>query len=735
MDGKRCRVLGFGVEERKEDWEGQTRTMQRTCRALTLGRSRQFSTAKGRLALLQAARMTGPAGAPPPGEQPGEVDVPVPDTTVPGSNSQVHRPAASSTCYWYTWYEADSDRAAREPGASKTPGIFDSCDPAWTERSADFSLCLADDFTFNDAVNAIVLAQGADWESAVWSSVDGLLEGARLTDAEFESLVPSWPEGAGEWNTSWDPSPDGMNYQAASDTPRLALLRAALDLIVCFPKGVPETIEGHEVRKHVVDPIRDGWMEYHLYTEGGGWTVVLDVLRAALSLTMSDAAAMTDLFRFGIGNKWAVVAATPLYGFLRDMEDVIVHTAFKSQWLVASGWQVTGTPTTLNAVAVAAAPRGSGRFSGTARGPGLGCVMCPDAGVVDLRGDASFTFQFFNVKSSGGHGANHGVFTPRVWTNPSHVDRGAVMYDWFFQLAVRHFAASLDTDLELWIRNRHALASNICLRRASSAAAEFANLLVHETAHNLNLYHCYDPFSGKPQHCYQDVAAYAWWVYVQAKLGIARTEHFSVAFPVTTASSNSYWTILNSTDYVDDYLLGWAIKGDSPGALRVKERVLECNQGDALTDDWKEALVLGGATTALMLMIPFGALGPTGIVLQICIASFIVQMQRIVGEKVVYRNLEFVIRHPLVMGSDVSQCCVHRDENCLDGEDPASPCWEDGVTAKEGCCDDSGDGGGGGGEPGDGGIPLPPRPSPFGPFFDPDDPDDPTVLVDGVAVM
>lgn len=113
----------------------------------------------------------------------------------------------------------------------------------------------------------------------------------------------------------------------------------------------------------------------------------------------------------------------------------------------------------------------------------------------------------------------------------------------------------------------------------------------------------------------------------------------------------------------------------------------------------------------------------------------------IIGEEGDKRTLEFVVRHPLVAGSEVSQCCVHRESNCLKGGRVEagvvhSDCWFSGETEAAGCCDsDEGsvDDGGDDDDPGPTGDVGPPLdlPGPWTPTAP--EYDDSDVVVDGGA--
>ncbi len=265
MDGKRCRILGF-PEPRPSVEERQERERERVQRARAFAQGEAFKSPEGRRSLLERAGLR--SSPPPPGEQPDvDIDIPVPDEDIPGNKPHPPRVSTTVRCYWYTWWEEGPNAITAKPGpvgGLPTLSPFDACDPEWVDPATEFTVCMEDGFTFAEAVTRL----GPSWEEKAWHSINQMFEGQRLSDDAFAALLPPRGEGLGEWEAYWDPSPTGMNYTPANATPRLTVLRAALDLIVGFSAGIPIEVKGHEVRKHVLGPIRQGWMEYHL---SGGW--------------------------------------------------------------------------------------------------------------------------------------------------------------------------------------------------------------------------------------------------------------------------------------------------------------------------------------------------------------------------------------------------------------------------------------------------------------------------------
>lgn len=765
LDGKPCRVVGAGAGAARRERDARAAGVeQRARRAAAFRLGKAFATPEGRAALLKTAGLTPGAGATQVGfvgdEAPTPDIDPNPNTRLPGSTQRIG-PPLPTTRYRYAWYDAaPTPTGAPGPTLAQTPvgthtdhQAFDPCDPSWNQTRTEFDVCLRDDFTFASAVELLDVKFPTGWQSELWASIDACFDPGtrRLSDDEFARLLPqSAADGSEMWSARWDPSPAGMNYTSSSDAPRQVVLRAALDLMVCLSTGIPEKIATDEddtdradernLRKHVVDPIREGWMSYHMYREGGSGAVAADIVLAFAALTPAALAETLNLLQYGVANRWGVSSALTgaMYALLVDIESFVVHEWFEAandtdatHWTVLSTPQAEADPTAT--LTRPGSPRTTGPWvSAMPMSFPTPPVMTSDCAqatwILDLSGDVDFQFQFFQTLDGPKHSGNHGLFTPRVWVTPSGVDQAAVMYDWFVALATRHFAAANDTETRgAAERARQALAANICLRRACSAAAQLGCLLVHETSHNVSLYHCYDPVTFKPQGCYQDVAAYAWLVYVQAKLGTARTQHYgpNTSDPTTilfspTARSVSHWT------YDTNTVLGWLLK---PGTQRVSETVLECSQGDSLSGAAEFGVTLLAEVLAVLVL--GGLVGPELITY---LSAVIAQNTRVLGESKDHRTLEFVIRHPLVAGSDVSQCCVHRNSNCLVGGGSgvvSSDCWTSGELDAAGCCDSepgpddyTPPGGVGGGTP----FGLPGPWTPKAPEYDDSD-----IVVDGSA--
>ncbi|HND32772.1 MAG TPA: hypothetical protein PLA94_22405, partial [Myxococcota bacterium] len=197
---------------------------------------------------------------------------------------------------------------------------------------------------------------------------------------------------------------------------------------------------------------------------------------------------------------------------------------------------------------------------------GTNLDRCPMAKET-LRLHGPIRFGFGGISGEISLGAHHAGASGEhiVYFCSLETDRSAAIYDWFMGLAATHTLAAEDpTIIEQW--EDHKVAQNICLRMALSAAAKLARLVVHETAHNLDLYHCAQG-PRKKAGCVQDAVAWTWFWYTTARLGLPNTFKGSPDADVVS------W----------DALLGYT---STPGG-RLVDTTIECKQGskiDSSTD-------------------------------------------------------------------------------------------------------------------------------------------------------
>lgn len=300
----------------------------------------------------------------------------------------------------------------------------------------------------------------------------------------------------------------------------------------------------------------------------------------------------------------------------------------------------------------------------------------------------------------------------RVWFCTTHLDRDAIMYDWYVSVATRIFAtlSALDPTSDRYAAAQ--LAVNHCLRMAMGVAAEFAGMIVHETAHNLSLWHCSEPTTiaeGKKISCAQDVARVAWRLHVTAVCGLPWVAH---DFPDDTdqeAFSEVVWDIRlgNAADAdwgevweAGDYMFSW-VSPDGSEQIQpyVFERVIcvgPSSEGEAATAETLDdigswlvdmANILGfaealGVGTEDDWMDPLWQVGTI--------------FQSIADEETFwtayddqFANLTFSIDTPLQPGGAVTWACLwHQNSCCLpDGSGGYRELWgKDAPPGYLGCC-------------------------------------------------
>ena len=286
---------------------------------------------------------------------------------------------------------------------------------------------------------------------------------------------------------------------------------------------------------------------------------------------------------------------------------------------------------------------------------------CPQAeGVVRLHGGIGFNYDISPSVEEVHRGSHHAGRTRKkvVHLCAILVDRAALVYDWFIGLAATHALAAEDPTIAEQAAD-HRVAQNICLRMALAAAAGLARSVVHETAHNLDLYHCANG-RGRKAGCVQDVAAFTWFFYATARLGL----------PVV--SNGHMRTLINWN--LD---LGYSI---SPGG-RIEYAGIECKQGSMVDEEddttWEVANVIIAAAAGAGALVTWG-----GAFVAYATIAALAGVSAIVNEAVTDSlgtesdaTLHVGIDQPLVMGGHLKVCVVTgRSPDCAD--EPSTECWQ-----------------------------------------------------------
>ena len=543
-------------------------------------------------------------------------------------------PTGASTCYRYRlWFPPSLDRV--EPSATPTvgrgslayaseraPALPCGGTDASEWSSVDFDLCMSDDFKFADAV-ALLTGHYGSWtaaEDALWALV-GVSRPQRDGLLAANLVGHQWDE----WNTDRSI----LNYSpSVSPTPRREFVLRTMQLVHEFEEGLPETFEGQEVRAGVGDRIASGTMDFRIYT--------------------SEADETPDI--------------------LHDPEGWVVHEFIKPRQCFGVGQQQ-----------LAAAP-GFGDLGSDLDN------SCMDDGcdvrvVRDLRDQVAFTFQWRGAVTDVdfGIGSNHGALSDTVWFCNITIDRGSVLFDWFVALATRHLARALAGD-----GLAHLQATNIVLRMALAVCAEWGRTLIHETAHNLSLWHCAEPdwWRSRPHTvgCVQDGAAWTWKLFVTARLGLPGFESWEAN------SHDPGFALGTRNEAVVYWRPGLGLDLHTPGAygaFELKDEVL-CKQGTRLGDaelaameTWSGVLLVAGIVSqSLVLVVASRALAFAAEELDL-------------GERH-FADLRFTIRSPLQRGGTVTYCCLQdRTHDCAADAEKV-PCWpENPPSGFRGCCEEA----------------------------------------------
>lgn len=505
-----------------------------------------------------------------------------------------------------------------------------------------------------------------------------------------------------------------LDYEpSVSASPRRALIQRALELICQFPEAIPENFQGWRVRANVRDPILDGEMTYWLYGREDRWTGLVVLFADALEGVAEVFEDLADLWDAVSGLVSGEHTVREFVALLLDVGISTIDDLFDGDilsglrgladawWNLVADMSTTGLGDWIAAEFVIGPSHCKGAYFVVDSTPDMraksvpgmseipGC--CPTARqAVDLRGQIAFGFTETDGLKSIDWGANHAFLVPslqHVWLCAVSVDRAAIMYDWFYQLAVRLYAYAQsegrDTEEEY---DRYMLSAQYALRMALSLAARAATWVLHETAHNVSLYHCSENEVGigeTPVYCLQDATARMWWAHVTARLGLPGVETGSRPKPVTMLH---FWSVYWTEDLVlkrigprfqDKLECQSELKIDARAALDVLARVVGAvafaEAGIAVVAALAgRPSVVRHAGAAILWMEVSDALA----------AASDLELRSVKG------HIRFGIVRPLTVGSRVAQCCIATTDSapCPQGGANIS-CWEqppDPNTA--GCC-------------------------------------------------
>lgn len=533
------------------------------------------------------------------------------------------------TCFNYKFYSPAAPGTVPAYGA-ETLGVvsYDPCTPQATRTqwaSTLVSVCLPDAYTSRRARADLERRLGAEWATALWDLV-----GVPPTDSTLDGNIAA--AGAEPRWTTW--SDTGYEQQVA-DAPRRELLRRVLRLVVDYQEGVPEVVEEWRPRDAVVNPIAAGTMDYRIFAP------------------------------------WDDPGPFPGLDTIENMGDVEAI----EEWVIATYVKeaiCTGSRETFIGVDTVAA-------SGNVPGHGSN-VQCADTGcwvhtVAEFGAGVTFRFQVGDPAVPISLGSTHGGLSDRVWFGQIELDRCATAYDWLVAQAIRHFARSfLETDPVMTLRQL--VAAQLSLRNALAVAAMWGRIVIHETCHNENLYHCQTGAA-----CAQDHAAFAWWVHVTARLGLGRAEFSNEDEAADTGEATL--VVHSIQDYnLPDRAVPW------PGTRLTLAGRIECNQGTAADQDDIDALKAWGAVAAaLAVLVGNPILKPALVDLSYYLVLIAGELG--LGARTT-ATLEFAIDTPLVPGGNATVCCVKdRDPACVTGGLKVDvPCWStDPPSGAGGCCD------------------------------------------------
>ncbi len=705
------------------------------------GVSASLARLRGRPSLPSA----GVPGAPPPVAVPSD-ETPVPDVEVPESGGPIGPAMAykENTYLYRAWFSAaerarlKTDEATRaacqelgSPATAETLADFfpagrpapltgsgtttDPCDPLY-DREGYLSFCATVDADLWSATVAIAELDGQDalWHSHMWEMLtDHFTDKAISNTTADKMLQDSTSYGWDDWKDTaigYSPRMDPSRFAQ----PRRRVMRAALQYITGLQRGIPESWGSlGNVRAPIIDPIEKGDMRYRLYGPDIDPAQTLENLWVLLTTLLA-----WDINELLLGLAyvlWEIQNATgaempdeELLALFDEVEVALVELFVAPARCGECPGQRFDHPPEMSRVARgSSSSASSSRDSDCANEPAFGCP-CDDL-TTDLRDLVPFEFEFdCDSGTDIPAGANHGFLTRRVWFCAIMVDRWALMFDWFEGQATRHLAMARRNFARGTARGevaamRDLAACRTCLQMAASCAADLAGLVVHETAHNVSLYHCYDPVLSKPIDGFQDAARWSWWVLAAAKLGITRVEH------------SRGWSGVNWYDpmcHLNQPLAfkrvgGWT--GEEWGDGRLRGGVVEIRDtvGDSEATSagfGAELLSFVGAISSYLLALTTDYV-MAGFVMRLSFwLSESIDRDLLRREGATNGPLSFAVALPLVPGGGVLSCCIDIDDaDCTSHPGPRA-CWSSNPPDEaEGCCVQST--GLGGGSPGTQGCP------------------------------
>ena len=539
---------------------------------------------------------------------------------------------ASNTpgCYRYSAY------AAYRTATAPCGDTYDYLRDPSTGVAPEFQLCL--NITGWLAVESLDALYETGWEQALWN-MSGLRNhlDAHLGHEAFDGNIADDDEER-LWR-EWDAEEVGYT-PACSATPRRKVMQVALWLIASLKEGVPETYDDWAPRENIVDPIVAGEMDFRLYTPEGGGNRPLEF------------------------SGWAVGGSN--------------CNGVQRQFLLRLPGQAcskTGVPCECVDPAIATARTISD------------CSLSET--VVDLRETITFEWGYEGYDPTVGaeSGNNHAWRTglKRVFLCTLRVDRAAIMYDWFLALSAAHFLASHDPTMEPTTARQHQIAAHYALRMGLAVAAELAAIVIHETAHNMSLYHCTEP-NGTLVGCVEDAARRIWRAYATARLGLPWINH---VFNAPDSTSTVVWNwALDLTPSNRAYTTALGAIGGTYFTYR-ESNAVECQQGNelgpelqGLTDFWEDEKVgtilevVGGILVVAGAFLGGGWGAVKAGVTLIVVGALADRTVEALTPAATDADLEFTIDMPLTPGAIIPACCIYnRNQGAVCASTSDTPCW------------------------------------------------------------
>ena len=669
-------------------------------------------------------------------------------------------PGEGNTCYRYPMFEKMCGDSAF------------SCPWEFLEEwsNTPLEVCVPDSLDYKGAVAALNMAfAGGSWEEALWNLV-GLkhipADSILADNLAPEAVEPLWYE--------WRAADTGYSPQV-SRSPRQTMMLRALSMVTEFRVGVPKVWEGFAVQEGVVDPIAAGAMDYRIYAPKmdekiQGWydhwaALVAEIVEVGdaiqrigqqLKSMGQEVGGIEDLVKsiserllqgfdgsntdelmddiLALLSSFFVILLDFLFEILEDLTNILIlfgGLIAELVFLLATGFdfEEAAVEKLIRPAMCSGVDRQlfvHGPQSGPTDGFLFKCGTCCTAGrMVDMtRAVFNFRYEGYNTDVGAEVGANHGfleqpgfAFGNKVWFCSLAIDRVAVTFDWLVAQATRHLAASFTSSQCPF--EQHLMAANLCLRMALSVIATFDQWLIHETAHNLSLWHCsvtpgvpspYEP--DRPTGCVQDAAGWIWWSHVTAVLGLpttansydpdprSSTSDSTVAWDLTfglthnrclsPGSSSGNGEIEASVGLAPALMSDWCphVRTTGTSYFQPYQRTdLECRANSTTPQD--RAGLRNASTMMRNLSTTLGETDPNIDFLEnfaFNIAGILASISTEWGMADLYANMNFNIDRPLNMGGIVTWCCVMGRTGCT-GEAEPVPCWTvDPPGGYRGCC-------------------------------------------------